>query len=78
MNRASQILGGLSRVASKDCNWLRSNAELHAEILGLQSELRAAAARVTGDTDMSADFQDAQQVGNRLCGLFQAEKNPES
>ncbi len=78
MNRASQILSGLTRVASKDCEWLRSNTELHAEILDLQNELRAAAALVTGDNDMAAHFQEAQVVGNQLRELFQAEKKPES
>lgn len=77
MDRASQMLSGLTRVASRDLNWLWSNAELHAESLTLQSDLRTAAARVTGDADMGAHFQGAHEVGNRLCELFQAEKKPE-
>ncbi|TLM82024.1 hypothetical protein [Pseudarthrobacter sp. NamE5] len=77
MNRASQILSGLTRVASKDCEWLRANAELHAEILDLQNELRAAAVQIAGDTDMGAYFHEAQVVGNQLRELFQAEKKPE-
>jgi hypothetical protein len=78
LDRASQILSGLSRAASKDCDWLRSNHELHSEILELQNVLRAAAARVTGNTDMGTHLEEARTVGNQLCELFQADKKPES
>ncbi|PTT62359.1 hypothetical protein DBR22_17505 [Arthrobacter sp. HMWF013] len=78
MERASQILSGLSRVASKNCNWLRSNSELHSELLDLQNELREAAARVTGNTDMGSHLVEAQIVGNQLGELFKADKKPES
>lgn len=77
IDRASQILSGLARVASRDCTWLRRNPELHAEILDLQQHLREAAARVTGTEDLGAHFEEAQSVGILLTGLFQPEASAE-
>jgi hypothetical protein len=71
INGASQILSGLTRAASKDCDWLQRNPELHAEILGLQRDLRTTAATVTGDNDLTAHLIEAQAVGTRLNELFQ-------
>ena len=40
IERASLILSGLTRAASKNGGWVRRNPDLHSEILDLQSELR--------------------------------------
>ncbi|UKA67726.1 hypothetical protein LFT44_04730 [Arthrobacter sp. FW306-05-C] len=73
LDRAAQILGGLSRVASRDCTWIRSSSDLHAEILRLQSDLREAAAKVTGSSDVSLHLSQARAVGTELGTLFQPE-----
>lgn len=73
INRASQILSGLSRVASKDCSWVRNSSELHSEILNLQNELREAAAAVTGDHDLSLHLIQAHAAGIEISELFHAE-----
>lgn len=77
INRASQILSGLSRAASKDCAWVRSSSDLHSEILDLQNELREAAAKVTGDNDIGLHFMQAQAVGVEISELFHAEEKLE-
>ncbi|MGY4544156.1 hypothetical protein ACVWY0_004099 [Arthrobacter sp. UYNi723] len=77
IDRASQILAGLSRAASRDCSWVRSSSDLHLEILELQSELRETAARVTGDNDLGVHFMQAQAVGTQISGLFQANEKLE-
>lgn len=63
-SRASQILSGLTRVASKDCEWLQRNADLHSEILDLQSELRKFATGVIGNSDLGAHLLEAQAAGS--------------
>jgi hypothetical protein len=73
IDRASQILSGLTRVASKDCEWVQRNANLHSEILNLQSELRKFATEVTGEADLGAHLLEAQAAGTRLSELFKAE-----
>lgn len=73
INRASQILSGLSRAASKDCSWVRNSSELHSEILDLQNDLREAAAPVTGDHDLGLHLLQAQAAGIEISALFQAE-----
>jgi hypothetical protein len=77
IGRASQILSGLTRVASKDCDWLQRNPDLHAEILDLQSDMRRSAAQVTGENDLGAYLIEAQAVGTRLGELFHVEEKPE-
>lgn len=74
MQRASQILTGLARLASRDCSWLRDNPDLHAELLALQDELRETAAEVTGDTDLGLHLMEAHIVGTQLGTLFQETK----
>ena len=71
INRAAQVMSGLTRAASKDCSWLRTNPDLHAEILELQNDLRDYAASVLGSGDMSLHLMEAHAVGNQLRELFQ-------
>lgn len=71
INRAAQVMSGLTRAASQDCGWVRSNNALHAEILDLQNDLRDYAASVLGSGDMSAHLMEAHTVGNQLRELFQ-------
>lgn len=73
IDRAAQILSGLTRAASKDCSWLRRHPDLLAEILELQTELREVAAKVTNDQDLGGFFVEAQSVGNELSELFRTE-----
>jgi hypothetical protein len=77
INRASQILSGLSRAASKDCSWVRNSFELHSEILDLQNDLREAAAAVTGDHDLSLHLMQAHAAGTEISGLFHPNDRPE-
>lgn len=75
LDRASQILSGLTQLASKDCEWLQRNADLHSEMLDLQSELRKFATGVIDNNDLGAHLLEAQAAGTRLSKLFQAEHN---
>lgn len=70
LDRASQILSGLTRVASKDCEWLQRNADLHSK-----SELRKFATGVIDNSDLGVHLLEAQAAGTRLSELFQAEHN---
>lgn len=71
INRAAQVMSGLTRAASQDCGWVRTNNDLHAELLELQNELRDYAAAVLGSSDMSEHLMEAHTVGNQLRELFQ-------
>ncbi len=71
INRAAQVMSGLTRAASQDCGWVRTNNDLHAELLELQNELRDYAAGVLGSSDMSEHLMEAHTVGNQLRELFQ-------
>lgn len=73
IDRAAQILSGLTRAASKDCSWLRRHPDLLAEILQLQTELREVAAKASGAQDLGAFFLEAQSVGSELSELFRTE-----
>ncbi|TLM84535.1 hypothetical protein FDW83_07405 [Pseudarthrobacter sp. NamE2] len=77
INRAAQVLSGLTRAASQDCSWLRTNTNLHAEILELQNDLRDYAAGVLGFGDMSLHLMEAHAVGNQLRELFQPSTVPD-
>jgi hypothetical protein len=52
IERASQILGGLTRAAPKNGGWVRRNPDLHSEILDLQSELALPRARSSSQVPM--------------------------
>lgn len=71
INRAAQVMSGLTRAASQDCGWVRTNNNLHAEMLELQNHLRDYAASVLGLSDMSEHLTEAHTVGNQLRELFQ-------
>jgi hypothetical protein len=77
INQAAQVMSGLTRAASQDCGWVRTNTDLHAEILELQNDLRDYAASVLGSSDMSAHLMKAHTVGNQLRELFQPLTSPD-
>lgn len=70
-------MSGLTRAASQDCGWVRTNTDLHAEILELQNDLRDYAASVMGSGDMSQHLMEAHAVGNQLHELFQSSAIPD-
>lgn len=72
INRAAQVMSGLSRAVSQDCGWMRANSALHAEIVELQNDLRDYAAGVLGSGDMSEHLIEAHSVGNKLREVFQS------